>query len=97
MDEKRPVERLTYQDATFAYFDKPQFPYNVGSVGIYEGQIPFDEYVAHVEGRIDRASRYRQPIVPVPFNLHFPTWHYDPDFDIRNHVKRAVLPPPGDI
>jgi WS/DGAT/MGAT family acyltransferase len=96
MDGKGRVERMNYQDATFAFFDKPQFPYNVGSVGIYQGEIPFEAYAAHVERRIGRASRYRQRIVPVPFNLHFPTWHYDPDFDIRNHVKRAVLPPPGD-
>ena len=88
--------RLSYEDATFFYFDRDKFPYNVGSVGIYEGVLPFEDYISHVERRLDRVPRYRQRVVPVPFDLALPAWHDDPDFAIERHVTHAVLPEPGD-
>jgi len=90
--ERKSLDRLSYQDAMFAHFDRPQFPYNVGSVGIYEGHMPFDAYIAHVERRIQRAPRYLQRMAPAPLNLELPAWHEDPAFDIRNHVQRVELP-----
>jgi WS/DGAT/MGAT family acyltransferase len=30
-----------------------------------------------------------------PMNLTHPSWEYDPDFDIRNHIRRVTLSPPG--
>jgi WS/DGAT/MGAT family acyltransferase len=88
--------RLSHEDAAFLNFDRDQFPYNVGSVGIYEGVIPFEAYRAHVERRLDLVPRYRQRVVPVPFHVAQPGWHDDPDFDIDNHVSSVTLPPPGD-
>jgi WS/DGAT/MGAT family acyltransferase len=88
--------RLSHEDATFLNFDRDQFPYNVGSVGIYEGIIPFEIYRGHVERRLDRVPRYRQRLVPVPFDLAHPAWHDDPDFQIDRHVSHVTLPPPGD-
>jgi WS/DGAT/MGAT family acyltransferase len=91
MSTTRP-DRLSYQDATFAYFDRDQFPYNVGSVGIFEGDMPIADYIRHVEGRLDRVPRYRERIVEVPFGLDNPTWNRDPAFDIANHIREADLP-----
>jgi WS/DGAT/MGAT family acyltransferase len=88
--------RLSYEDATFLTFDRDEFPYNVGSVGMYEGVIPFDRYVAHVESRLDRVPRYRQRLLHAPLNIAHPAWHDDPDFDIERHIEEVVLPPPGD-
>jgi WS/DGAT/MGAT family acyltransferase len=88
--------RLSHEDAVFFNFDRDQFPYNVGSVGIYEGVIPFETYRGHVERRLDRVPRYRQRLVSVPFDLAQPGWHDDPDFDIDRHVSHVTLPPPGD-
>lgn len=88
--------RLSHADAVFLNFDRDQFPYNVGSVGVYEGVIPFETYRGHVERRLDLIPRYRQRLVPVPFDLAQPGWHDDPDFDINGHVSHVTLPPPGD-
>lgn len=96
MAESELPQRLSYEDATFYYFDRDEFPYNVGSVGIYEGLIAFDAYRWHVERRLDRVPRYRQRLVSVPLDIALPAWHDDPDFSIENHVTHAVLPEPGD-
>jgi diacylglycerol O-acyltransferase / wax synthase len=39
--------------------------------------------------------RYQQRVTPDPFNLSHPTWEFDPDFDIKNHIFRIKLDSPG--
>jgi WS/DGAT/MGAT family acyltransferase len=39
--------------------------------------------------------RYRQKVVPDPFRFSHPSWEFDSDFDIRNHVFRIKINPPG--
>ena len=90
------MDRFNYQDAGLINFDRDTFPHNIGSVGIFEGLIPFGKYLAHVERRLDLVPRYRQRMVRVPLDLANPIWHEDPDFDIRRHVRSVTLPPPGD-
>jgi WS/DGAT/MGAT family acyltransferase len=92
----QPSKRLGFEDAAFLNFERPEFPYNVGSVAIFEGTIPFEKYVRHVESRIELVPRYHQHVVPVPFNLSQPSWHDDPRFDVRNHIERVRLPEPAD-
>jgi WS/DGAT/MGAT family acyltransferase len=95
MANKLPT-RLSHADAAFINFDREWYPYNVGSVGIYEGVMPFDAYLAHCDRRLDEVPRYRQRLVRVPFELAYPAWHDDPDFDIGRHISQVTLPPPGD-
>jgi diacylglycerol O-acyltransferase len=40
--------------------------------------------------------RYRQRIQRVPMNIAHPVWVDDAHFDLGSHVRREVLPPPGD-
>ena len=88
--------RLTVQDSAFVFFERDESPMHLGSIGIYEGRIPFQRIVDHLKGRIRLIPRYRQRLMFVPFNLAFPTWEDDPDFDILDHVHRMSLSPPGD-
>jgi len=87
--------RLSFQDAAFLSFERDSMPMNVGSVGIYDHPIDFAEFVQHVDRRIDLVPRYRQRVLPVPFELGPPRWADDPAFDIHNHVRHASLRPPG--
>jgi WS/DGAT/MGAT family acyltransferase len=87
--------RLTASDAAFLYLERPNAPLHIGSIGIYEGQVPFDRFVDHIESRLPLIPRYRQRIAPVPFSLAHPTWEDDPEFDIRRHIFRVDLPRPG--
>jgi WS/DGAT/MGAT family acyltransferase len=38
---------------------------------------------------------YRRKLRKVPLNLGSPVWVEDPNFDLRYHVRRTALPPPG--
>src|SRR5437870_58497 len=54
-----------------------------------------------VRNALERANKTLRGItgiegVNVPVGLAHPTWEPDPHFDIRNHVTRHVLRPPGD-
>ena len=95
MNTSNLPKRLSYGDAAFANFERAAMPMNVGSAGIYAGAIDFASFVEHVEHRINLVPRYRQRLVPVPLELAFPAWVDDPRFDIRRHVGRMHLPPPG--
>jgi WS/DGAT/MGAT family acyltransferase len=87
--------RLSSSDAAFLYFERPNAPLHVGSLGIYEGRIPFERFSCHIESRLPLIPRYRQRIVQVPFNLAHPTWEDDPDFGIDRHIFHVTLPSPG--
>ena len=89
-------DRFNYQDAGLVAFDRASFPHNIGSVGIFEGAIPFDRYLAHVEERLDLVPRYRQRMLSAPLDLARPVWRDDPNFDVREHVRSVTLPEPGD-
>jgi diacylglycerol O-acyltransferase len=97
MDKKRPVlsRRLSGIDAAFLYLERKEIPLNIAAVGVFDGAIPFREFVANIDSRLDLVPRYRQIAVPPPFNLGYPTWEFDPDFDIRRHIFHVALPAPG--
>ena len=87
--------RLSSMDATFLYFEKKEAPMHIGSVSIFEGEIPFRKFVANLNARLPLLPRYQQRVTPDPFNLSHPTWEIDNDFDIKNHVFRIKLDSPG--
>src|ERR1044072_2712913 len=87
--------RLTSMDATFLYFEKKESPMHIGSVSIFEGEIPFDKFVQNISSKMHLLPRYQQKVIPDPFNLGHPTWEFDQNFDIRNHVFRIQIDAPG--
>ncbi len=82
------ARRLSTTDAAFLYLERPNAPLHIGSLGIYQGRLPYEEVVAHIYERLPNIPRYRQRLAFVPFNLLHPTWEDDPNFDIRNHIIR---------
>ena len=95
-------EPLSARDAWFLYAERAETPLDVGTVYVFEGgsQVPggrgalgLEETVAE---RIHLVPRYRQRIHRVPFNLAHPVWVDDPYFDLGAHIRREVLPPPGE-
>jgi hypothetical protein len=87
--------RLSSLDATFLYFEKKEAPMHIGGVSIFEGEIPFKKFVKNLNARLPLLPRYQQKVTPDLFNLSHPTWEFDPDFDIKNHVFRIKLDSPG--
>ena len=83
--------RLSSQDASFLYNETPNGPLHVGLLQTFEGEIEFDRLINHLERRIHLLPRYRQRLVFAPFNLAHATLEDDPQFELRNHVKRHLL------
>jgi diacylglycerol O-acyltransferase len=95
MSQPQLNRRLTSIDASFLYFEKKEAPMHIGSVSLFDGEIPFDEFVAMVESKIHLLPRYQQVVAPDPFNLGHPTWEFDQSFDIRNHIFEVEIDAPG--
>jgi diacylglycerol O-acyltransferase / wax synthase len=87
--------RLSATDASFLYFERPSAPLHIGSLAVYEGRIPFEKFVTHLNSRMPLIPRYRQRVAEVPMNLAHPTWEDDPDFNIRRQIHHVTLPLPG--
>jgi diacylglycerol O-acyltransferase len=102
MTEGAHHEPLSARDAWFLYAERPEAPLDLGTVYVFEGgsRVPggrgalgLEETVAE---RIHLVPRYRQRIHRVPLNLAHPVWVDDPHFDLGAHIRREVLPAPGE-
>lgn len=88
--------RLTADDAAFLYLERKEMPLHIGSISVFEAPLPFEHFVAQIDSKLHLIPRYRQRVVPAPFNIGHPSWEDDPNFDIRNHIFRIELERPGD-
>ena len=95
MSSQKLNRRLTTIDASFLYFEKKDAPMHIGSVHLFEGEVPFEDFVAMMDAKMHLIPRYQQIIKPDPFNLGHPTWEFDPHFDVRNHIFKLQIDAPG--
>ena len=95
MSKPVPTRCLSAAAAAFLFLVLKEMPLNIASVCIFDGPIPFREFLANINSKLHLVPRYQQvPVVP-PWSLGFPTWQDDPLFDIRRHVFHVTLSPPG--
>ena len=87
--------RMSAEDASFLYFEKPDAPLHIGSVAIYEGTIPFEKMYASMDARMHLIPRYRQRAIIPPLYAGHPTWEDDPQFSLDRHLRLVQLPAPG--
>jgi len=87
--------RLTSMDASFLYFEKKEATMHIGSVSLFEGEIPFDDFVAMVDSKMHLLPRYQQVVTPDPFGMAHPTWEFDRNFDIARHIFKIQIDAPG--
>src|SRR5690349_21152791 len=92
-------DRLSSQDVSFLYLERPETAMHVGSVMIFEpppGEaFDVERLTRHVGARIAFVPRYRQRVRTVPGRIANPVWVDDENFDIAYHVRRSALPTPG--
>ena len=96
------MERLSGLDATFLSIETPQGHMHVSMVSVWDaatmpGGYEFAKVRDLIESRLPRVPSFRRRLREVPFNLHFPVWVEDPDFDLDYHVRRVAVPAPGGI
>jgi diacylglycerol O-acyltransferase / wax synthase len=85
--------RMGIRDASFLYLERPNAHLQIGCVAVLERSIGPDALRARLAARLP--ARYRQRAVDVPFTAGHPSWEDDPDFDLRNHLRRWTVPRPG--
>ncbi len=87
--------RLTTTDSSFLYFEKKEAPMHIGSVHLFEGEVPFEDFISMMDAKMHLIPRYRQVVKFDPFNMAHPTWENDPHFDIRKHIFKIQIDAPG--
>jgi diacylglycerol O-acyltransferase len=95
MTQRGSSRRLSAQDASFLYMEKKEAPLHIGSIAVFEGNVDYDRFVDNVASKLHLIPLYQQLAVPAPFNIGHPTWEWDPDFDIKRHIRRATVPATG--
>jgi len=96
------MRQLTGGDAFFLYTDKQSRHQTISILYIYDqstvrgGTLRFKTILEHMEERLGASPIYRQRLLKVPFDLDYPYWINDPDFDLEYHVRHIALPKPGD-
>ena len=91
MSHHSQSDRLSWGDTVFLHLEREDMPLNVASVCTFEGKVSFEDCVQFVESKLPMLPRYLKRVVSAPFGLGLPTWEYDPEFDIRRHVREIVL------
>jgi len=86
---------MSAEDAWFLYFEKPDAPLHIGSVAVFEGDIPLAALRESMAARMHLIPRYRQRAVIPPLYAAHPSWEDDPEFSIDRHVRTVDLPSPG--
>ncbi len=96
------MRQLQGMDASFIALETRNSPMHIGSILIYNpetapgGFVRFKDILAFFESRMQLSRTIRQRLVRVPFDLDYPYWIEDPDFDLEYHVRHIALPQPGD-
>lgn len=88
--------RMTSLDASFLYLERPNALLHVAGIYTFARPLDYERLLDYVQERLHLIPRYTQRAVSVPLNLAHPTWEDDPEFDIRNHIRRHRLKPPAD-
>ena len=91
MHNNHQSDRLSWGDTVFLNLEREGMPLNVAAVCVFEGQVSFDDCVQFVASKLPLIPRYLKRVVPEPFGLGLPSWEYDREFDLRNHVREVTL------
>lgn len=89
------TQPLSAADAAFLYIERKEIPLAIACVTLFEGPIPFREFVSSIVSKLHLVPRYKQVVEMPSLNIGRPVWKRDLHFDIRRHVFHVVLPPPG--
>jgi WS/DGAT/MGAT family acyltransferase len=93
------MERLSPLDTTFLLAEDEDTAASlaIASVAVVAGPAPsHGELVDLIHDRLPMIPRLRQKVRTVPLDLLPPAWIDDDGFDLAWHIRRTVLPPPGD-
>ncbi len=87
-------------DAALLYAETPAMHMHVAALTVLDpatapGPVDVETYRALVAARLDRLTPFRMRLSTTPFGMDRPVWVEEPDVDLHQHVRAAVLPRPG--
>ncbi|MAD97012.1 MAG: wax ester/triacylglycerol synthase family O-acyltransferase [Flavobacteriaceae bacterium] len=89
------AEQISGQDATFLYAESPSSPMHIATLTVVEGSLKYEDFKAIVASKLHLIPKFRKRLVNVPFNVDYPFWVDDPNFDLDLHLHRYKLPDPA--
>lgn len=89
------TEQISGQDATFLYAESPSSPMHIGTLTVVEGSLKYEDFKAIIASKLHLIPKFRKRLVNVPFNVDYPFWVDDPNFDLDLHLHRYKLPDPA--
>ena len=96
------MQILSALDATFIYLESEHSPMAIGGVYVIDARdapegFSYDSWYSLVKNRLKCSKVFRERLVEVPWDLSFPYWISDPDFELDAHLPRLKLPSPGSM
>jgi diacylglycerol O-acyltransferase / wax synthase len=88
-------EYLSTTDTMLIFMENEKVSLGVAALIRLDGPVDVEACHSDFTHRLNLLPRLRQKVVQAPFGLGLPTWEFDHDFDLRNHIKRVTLPGPG--
>ena len=90
-------ERMASADAAWLRMDEPANLMMITAVLWFDESPDWERLKAVLRERLVGCfPRFRQRLVGPERSLAAPYWEEDPAFELEAHVRRAVVPPPGD-
>src|SRR5437764_14653216 len=84
------ARRLSGVDSAFLYLERQEIPLHIAGVCIFDGPIPYAQFVKAIDSKLHLLPRYRQVVADPQFHIGYPTWEDDANFDIRRHIFRVA-------
>jgi diacylglycerol O-acyltransferase / wax synthase len=94
------MERLSGLDAFFLYLETPTQPLNVCCIleldtSTMPGGYTYGRFRTALAKHVKALPEFRMKLADTQLNLDHPVWVDDEDFQLRRHVHRIGVPPPG--
>lgn len=87
-------QSLSSVDHAWLRMEDPTNMMMITGVMVFGAPMDYQRLRATIECSLLPFDRFRQRVMRPAFGT--PYWEDDPDFDLRYHLQRATLPPPGD-
>lgn len=94
------MKQLSGQDAAFLYLESSGAHLHVTALYVYEQAKPphkplrFEDITRLISSRLNTSPLFRQKLLRPPFDLDYPYWVDDPEFDSSRHLLRYPGPAP---
>ncbi len=97
MQNHQQSDRLSWGDTVFLHLEREGMPLNVASICMFEGEISLEGLHSVHRVKAAAASPLSQARRACAVRLGLPSWEYDPEFDLRRHVREVTLKHGTDI